>query len=187
MTLFLAVDNGPAAQIVEAFGLNWWGFISQCISFALVAFLLQRFAYKPILVVLEERRLKIAEGLESATQIRAQLADAQRAAADLLAKAGADSQTMIFEARAAAKALADRQAQQAIAEAEQIVVKARQATVLEREAAMTDLRREVVRLVVATTAKVVGKVLTAEDQRRLSEEASKEIASEFASSNSFAS
>ena len=94
---------------------------------------------------------------------------------------------MIFEARAAAKALADRQAQQAIAEAEQIVVKARQATVLEREAAMTDLRREVVRLVVATTAKVVGKVLTAEDQRRLSEEASKEIASEFASSNSFAS
>jgi len=38
------------------------------------------------------------------------------------------------------------------------------------------LRREVARLVVDTTGKVTGKILTAEDQRRLSEEAAREIA-----------
>ena len=42
---------------------------------------------------------------------------------------------------------------------------------------LAELKREVARLVVDTTAKVTGKVLTGDDQRRLSEEASREIAS----------
>ena len=47
---------------------------------------------------------------------------------------------------------------------------------LERDRMLAELRREVARLVVDTTGKVTGKVLTAEDQRRLSEEAAREIA-----------
>ncbi|MBA2743821.1 MAG: ATP synthase F0 subunit B, partial [Chthoniobacterales bacterium] len=46
----------------ETFGFNAWMFLSQVISFAIVALLLRRFAYKPILRVLEERRQRIAEG-----------------------------------------------------------------------------------------------------------------------------
>ena len=41
---------------------------------------------------------------------------------------------------------------------------------------MADLRREMVGLVIATTAKVTGKILTMEDQKRLSEETIKELA-----------
>ena len=59
-TLFLAQAGGgildSARETATQFGFDWWLFLSQCISFAIVAFLLQKFAYKPILKVLEERR-----------------------------------------------------------------------------------------------------------------------------------
>jgi F-type H+-transporting ATPase subunit b len=41
---------------------------------------------------------------------------------------------------------------------------------------MESLKRELGRLVVDTTAKVTGKVLTSDDQRRLQEEAAREVA-----------
>lgn len=178
MTLvhFLAADGNVIAETAKTFGLNWWLLISQGISFTIVAFLLQKFAYQPILSVLEERRVKIAEGLADAAKIKEQLADAQKTSSEILAKANAEAQKMIDEARSAAKVFADKQSQQAIADAEQIVAKARQATLLERDKVMQDLRQAVSRLVVDTTAKVAGKVLTPEDQRRLSEEATRELA-----------
>jgi F-type H+-transporting ATPase subunit b len=83
---------------------------------------------------------------------------------------------MIEEARSSAQALADKRAQQAISEAEQIIAKAREATAIERQKTLAELKGEVGRLVIATTAKVTGKVLTAEDQKRLSEEAAREAA-----------
>jgi F-type H+-transporting ATPase subunit b len=165
-----------AAKTAETFGLNWWLFISQCISFTIVCFLLHKFAYKPILTVLEERRQRIAEGLANADRIKAQLAEAQKTSSEIIAKANAEAQKMIDDARAAAKTLGERQAQQAIVEAEQIVSKARSAAAVEHGKMMSELRRELARLVVDATARVTGKVLTADDQRRLSEEAAREIA-----------
>jgi len=165
-----------AAKTAETFGLNWWLFLSQCISFAIVCFLLQKFAYKPILNILEERRQRIAEGLANAERIKAQLAEAQKTSSEIIAKANAEAQKMIEEARAAAKTLGERQAQQAITEAEQIVSKARNAASVEHDKMMVELRRELARLVVDATARVTGKILTPEDQRRLSDEAAREIA-----------
>ena len=57
--------------------MDWPHFIAQCISFAIVAFLLHRYAYKPILAVLEERKKRIQEGLENAEKIKQELANAQ--------------------------------------------------------------------------------------------------------------
>ena len=165
-----------ARQTGEQFGFNKVLFFSNVISFLIVCALLNRFAYKPILTALEARRQRIAESLENADQIKAQLSEAEAKHAEILDRANGEAQKMIAEARAAAQALAQTRQQQAIAEAEQIVAQAREAIVLERDRMMTDLRREVVRLVVDTTGKVAGKVLTAEDQRRLSQEAASEIA-----------
>ena len=161
----------------DTFGWNWQLFLSQVVSFSIVAFLLRRFAYKPILAVLEERRQRIAEGLLNAEKIKQQLAEAEQRHAEILAKANAQAQKMIDEARDSAAHVAERKQQEAIAAAEQIVAKAREASAIEHERTMTELKRELGRLVVDTTAKVTGKVLTSEDQRRLQEEASRQIAS----------
>lgn len=161
----------------ETFGFNLWMFLSQVVSFVIVALLLRKFAYKPILAVLEERRQRIAEGLLNAEKIKQQLAEAEQRHAEILGQANAQAQKMIDEARESAAHVADRKQQEAIAAAEQIVAKAREASSIEHERTMALLKRELGRLVIDTTAKVTGKVLTNEDQRRLQEEAARQVAS----------
>ena len=160
----------------ETFGWNPWLFFSQVISFSIVALLLRRFAYKPILAVLEDRRRKIEEGQLNAEKIRKELAEAEKRYQEILAKANADAQRMIDEARQSAANLSERKQQEAIAAAEQIVAKAKEAAALEHERQMQALKRELGHLVVETTAKITGKVLTNEDQKRLQEEAARQVA-----------
>ncbi len=177
----LAQAQGGIGEMVketaETFGWNVWLFLSQVISFVIVAILLSRFAYKPILGVLLERRERIAEGLRNADKIKQQLAEAEQRHAEILSKANIEAQRMIDEARESAGHVAARREQEAIASAEQIMAKAREASALEHERTMAELKRELGRLVVDTTAKVTGKVLNQDDQRRLQEEASRQLAS----------
>jgi F-type H+-transporting ATPase subunit b len=181
MIQIIAATSGGFIDVVrdtaDTFGWNWQLFLSQVISFCIVAFLLRRFAYKPILAVLEERRRTIEDAQTNAAKIKQQLAEAEQRYAEILAKANADAQKMIDEARASAGHVAERKQQEAIAAAEQIIARAREAAAIEHDRAMEALRRELGRLVVETTAKVTGKVLNAEDQRRLQEEAARQLAS----------
>jgi F-type H+-transporting ATPase subunit b len=179
MNFILAADSfgDMVKQTGETFGFDTKIFLSQVVSFIIVALVLRWFAYKPILAVLEERRQRIAEGLLNAEKIKQQLAEAEQRHADILAKANAQAQKMIDDARESASHVAERKQQEAVAAAEQIMAKAREASAIEHEKVMTDLKRELGRLVVDTTAKVTGKVLTSDDQRRLQEEASRQIAS----------
>src|SRR5499427_9285707 len=169
-------SSGILHDTAETFGWNPWLFLSQVISFAIVALLLRRFAYKPIVAVLEERRRKIEEGQLNAEKIKKELAEAEKRYQEIVTKANADGQKMIDEARESAAHLADRKQQEAITAAEQIISKAREAAAIEHDRTMESLKRELGRLVVDTTAKVTGKVLTADDQRRLQEEAAREVA-----------
>jgi|SRR5437016_1786173 F-type H+-transporting ATPase subunit b len=179
MNVIFAAATGGAADILretaETFGWNWKLFLSQVVSFCIVAFLLRRFAYRPILAVLEERRRKIEEGQLNAEKIRRELAEAEKRYQEIIAKGNADAQKMIDEARTSAAHLSERKQQEAVAAAEQIVAKAREASAIEHERTMAQLKRELGRLVVDTTAKVTGKVLTSDDQRRLQEEATRTL------------
>jgi len=180
MDVIIAAATGGVTDILretaDTFGWNWRLFLSQVISFCIVAFLLRRFAYKPILAVLEDRRRKIEEGQLNAEKIRKELAEAEKRYQEIVAKANADAQRMIDEARESSAHVAERKQQEAIAAAEQILAKAKEAAALEHERQMQTLKRELGRLVVDTTAKVTGKVLTPEDQKRLQEEAARQVA-----------
>jgi F-type H+-transporting ATPase subunit b len=178
MNMIIAASGGAAdiiRETAETFGWNWKLFLSQVVSFCIVAFLLRRFAYRPILAVLEERRRKIEEGQLNAEKIRKELAEAEKRYQEIIAKGNADAQKMIDEARTSAAHLSERKQQEAVAAAEQIVAKAREASAIEHERTMAQLKRELGRLVVDTTAKVTGKVLTSDDQRRLQEEATRTL------------
>jgi F-type H+-transporting ATPase subunit b len=138
--MFLAAGAlDQARETAETFGFDWKIFFSQVISFVIVALVLRRFAYKPILGILEERRQRIAEGLLNAEKIKQQLAEAEQRHADILAKANAQAQKMIDEARDSAAHVAERKQQEAIVAAEQIVAKAREASAIEHERTMTEL------------------------------------------------
>ena len=162
--------------MIETLGIRWIELLAQTISFSLVLFVLWKLAYKPVFTMLEMRREKIASGLANAEKIKAQLAQTEVDRHKALAEAGELANKIIADARAAASRVTEQETQKAIAAAELIIAKAREASAQERAAMLIDLKREVGRLVVQTTLTVTGKVLTADDQRRIAEETQKQIA-----------
>src|SRR5690349_20742856 len=104
-------DTGK--RIAETFGLDWPHFIAQVVSFCIVAFLLYRFAYHPILAMLAQRRQQIAESLANAEKIKTELARTETLQREALDKANAQAGKLIEEARAAAAHVREQETQKA--------------------------------------------------------------------------
>ena len=164
-------------RIASTFGVDWTHLGAQIISFSIVCAVLYALAYKPILRMLEARRAQIAAGLANAEKIKAELARIDSERREVLIKADAEGKRLIEEARAAAARLGAEEQRKAISAAEQVLVRAREATERERAHMLAEVRHEIGRLVVQTTASVTGKILTAEDHRRLAEETASRLAS----------
>ena len=171
----VALSERPE-RIVTTFGVDWSHLLAQVVSFCIVCFVLYRFAYQPVLKMLETRREQIAQGLANAEQIKAELARTEAQRQEVMAQANVQATKFIEEARAAAARVLEQETRKAIAAAEQITVKAREAASQDYDRMLAELKREVGRLVIQTTATVTGKILTAEDQRRLAEETAKQVA-----------
>jgi F-type H+-transporting ATPase subunit b len=164
-------------ETLQTLGIQWPKLIAQFVNFSIVLFVLWRFAYKPVFAMLETRRQKIAEGLANAEKIKAELAKTEVEREAILAQAGDQADKLIEEARAAAAHVREQELLKANAAAKQIVARAHEAAAQDHARMLTELKREVGRLVVQTTATVTGKILTPDDQRRLAEETTKQLAS----------
>src|SRR2546423_14474842 len=125
--------------------------------------------------MLAARREQIAQGLANTEKINAALAaiDAQRE--DILTAAHGEAARFIDEGRHVATRMQQQAEQQASAAADRILVRAREQAASERALMLATARREIGRLVVDTTARVAGRVLTADDQRRLVQETTRQL------------
>lgn len=163
-------------NLFSDFGVTWAKFLSQVILFVVVYLILSKFAFGPVLAMLEERRKRIEEGQLNAEKIKKQLAEAELRYQEVLRKANEDASKLIEEARSTSEASTQKQLQQAIREAEEIIGRAREDITLERTKMVAEVKQEMVGLVIDTTARVTGKILTPEDQQRLTSETAKQLA-----------
>ena len=134
-------------------------------------FVLKKFAFGPVQQILEERRARIAGGEAKLKQIEKQLADSEATTAAAIEKANSEAVRLIEEAKHGAAVFSEQKSQEAIASAQQILTKAEAAARADRDRLSTELKREFGRLVAATTSQVTGKILNADDQKRISEDA----------------
>ena len=180
IALWLLTDpagGGEVDSIAKTFGVDWPHLIAQTVSFSILCALLYWLAYKPVLRMLEARRAQIGQGLANAEKIKAELAKTEAQRQEVMAAASLQAKQFIDEARAAAQRVQTEETAKALAAAEQIVARAREAAAQDHARMLAELRREVGRLVLQTTAAVTGKILTADDQRRLADETAKHLAS----------
>jgi F-type H+-transporting ATPase subunit b len=182
VTFFAAQEGGivdglsqTAKEIGLKFGFDTQLFFSQLIGFFIVAYLLNRFAIRPLQAMLDERQKKIADSLAAAERMKEDLAKAEQERQRVLAEAGAHANRIVEEARTAAGRMTELETQKALTAAQEILEKARQAGEADVARMREELRKEVGRLVVQTTARVTGKVLTPEDHQRLAEETRREL------------
>ena len=164
------------AALAKTFGVDWPHLTAQIVSFAIVCAILYWFAYQPILRMLEERRKQIALGLENAEKINAKLASIEAERQGILAEARGKANEIIAEARDVGKRLREQENQRAVVSAEQILSKAREAAAQEHEVMLHQLKQEVGRLVIQTSAAVTGRVLQPADHERLAAETARELA-----------
>jgi F-type H+-transporting ATPase subunit b len=177
LALLLRVEpGGQVENITRTFGVDWSHLLAQIISFCIVCAILYRFAYRPVLMMLEERRQQIAQGLANAEKIKAELAQTEARRQQVLTQANAEANRLIEEGHTAAARVQEQETKKAMTAAEQIITKSREAAAQDYARMLAELKREIGRLVVHTTAAVTGKILTPEDQRRLAEETAKEVA-----------
>lgn len=129
----LVEEPGRIEVVAKKFGVTWPTLIAQMVNFLLVTFVLYKFAIKPILATYDERQKKIADGLQYAEEMKAQLLEAEKERLEKIKEAVAEAQKILGDARDQSKAMLEQKIQEASAQAESLIRKAGEATELERE------------------------------------------------------
>ncbi len=148
-------------------GINLGFLVFQILNFAIVAIVLYRLAYKPIINALETRRQKIAQSLEDARIAAEARANAEEEARKIISKAQAEAAERVREATQRAEAAGMEVKNLAEAEAVKIREEAKADAALERERILGDLRGQVAGLAMAATHKLIGDVMDEKRQRDL--------------------
>ena len=152
---------------MEKLGISLGYFIFQVLNFGVLAVLMYAFAYKPIIKMLEDRKQKIAEGMENAQVAAEARANAEKEAEKILAEAQTKAGKVVSEATERAEAAA----RQVKAEADAELAKEREAALaearLERDRLMADVRTQIAALAMAATQKLVGEALDEKRQHAL--------------------
>jgi F-type H+-transporting ATPase subunit b len=148
-------------------GLMIWTIV----AFLITLFVLRRYAFGPIQKTIDERRERIRQSLSEADRAREEARKLLEEHRALIAKAQQDAETIRADVRADAEKLRERIREETEADRQRRLEETKRQIEAETQRALGVIRQEVAELTLLATAKVTGKVLDSDDQRRLIEEA----------------
>ncbi len=155
---------------VEALGLNLPQLIAQIVNFFILLFILRLVLYKPVLRMLDERRQRIAEGLNAAEIARAEAAQSQANMQAQLEEARKESQGVIANAQEIANRIQAEAREQAARDRDAALERARTEIQLERDRAIAELRGEFADITVLAAERVIGQSLDKQAHQRIIDE-----------------
>lgn len=141
--------------------------IAQILNFLVLVFVLAKFAYKPLMNVMEERKNKIASDLEAADKAKGEAEAVKAEYASKLAEAKQEAQVIIENARKSAQAAHDKIMADTKAEQEQVIASAKETIALEKKKAMGDIRAQVINLSLVAASKIVEQKLGSEEDKQM--------------------
>jgi F-type H+-transporting ATPase subunit b len=172
MTFLLAQEENGGSGLIEVVpGLMIWTLI----CFAITFFVLKRYAFGPIQRTIDERRDRIRKAIDEADNAREEARRLLEEHRQLIGEAKGEAAGILAEARKVADAQMERVKQDVEEERQRRLEETRRQIEAETKRSLDQIRAEVADLTLAATARVTGKVLDAEDQRRLIDEAISEL------------
>lgn len=144
--------------------------IAQILNFLILVFVLAKFAYKPVVRIMDERKNKIAGDLEAAEKAKDEAEAVKAEYAAKLANARQEAQAIIDNARKTAQAAHDKIVAETKAEQDQIIATAKEAIALEKKKAMDDIRVQVISLSMIAAGKIVEQKLGSEEDKKMAGE-----------------
>ena len=139
--------------------------IAQVLNFLFLVFILAKFAYKPVINMMEDRKNKIASDLENAEMAKAEAEKLKAEYAAQLAAVRQEAQSIIENARKTAQSVHDKIIAETKEEQEQIVASAKDAILLEKQQALGEVRAQVILSLVAAGKILEQKLNSAEDEK----------------------
>jgi F-type H+-transporting ATPase subunit b len=155
---------------LEALGISINGIVAYLVNFAILLFLLQRFLYKPVKGMLEQRQTRISDALAAADRAAEEAAQQRAEFEKELATARQSSQEESRKAAEVTEKMRQDILEAARREAEDIKAKARDEAAQEKESVMADLENYTADLAMQITDKVVKKGIDESTQRTLIKE-----------------
>ena len=157
-------------EAIDALGINLPQLIAQICNFIILLVILRLTLYKPILRMLDERKQKIAEGLNAAEIARAEAAQAQANIQEQLNTARQEGQELVANAQGIAARIQAEAREQSNRDREASLERARAEIQLERDRAIADLRGEFADITVAAAEKVINQSLDRQAHQRIIDE-----------------
>ena len=155
---------------MDKLGINWVQLVIQLLAFLILIAVLRRYAYRPVITMLDQRAQRIRQSMEQADRIERQLAETEQRNQEILAEARREAQHIIANARE----IGDRQISQARTVAHDEAEKQLQQSLAqlraEEQRAKEELRREYADLVIRAAGRVVRQELDPQKHLRLIEE-----------------
>ena len=160
-------DESSGGLIDVVPGLMIWTLI----CFGITFYVLRRFAFGPIQRTIDERRDRIAKAVEEADRAREEARALLEQHRQLIGEAKGEAAAILADTRKVADAQIERVKEEAEVERARRLEETRRQIEAETKRSLDQIRSEVADLTLAATARVTGKVLDAEDQQRLIDEA----------------
>src|SRR5262245_22649605 len=152
-------------------GLMIWTLV----CFFITLFVLKRFAFGPIQKAIDERRERVRQSLEEADRARDEARNLLEEHRKLVAEARGEAENILSEARRVGEAQRERVREETEADRQRRLEETRRQIEAETARALEQIRAEVAELTLAAAEKVTRKALDAGDQRRLIDEAIREL------------
>ncbi len=163
------------AELAEKLGIDWRLLLAQIVNFAILAVVLTKLVYRPLVRTLERRSKTIAKSLDDAQKVEQMLAESRHERDQLLAAAQRKANAIVSEARTTADAIHTETIEKTRAEIDALHQKAEaNARMLEAQM-LRNAQDELANLVVQATEKVVAERLDAKKDRELVKRALAEV------------
>ncbi len=154
-------------QILNSMGINVAAVIWHAVNFMILLLVLQRFLYRPVIRMLDDRSTRIRESLAQAETIRTETARLEAASRNILDEARREGQQLLAQANRSAEQIMAEARRQAQAENERLVERARSEIERERDQVFQELRQHVADLAVTAATRIVRRSLDDGAQRDL--------------------
>ena len=105
--------GNPLTDILYTFHVHWWTFFCQLVNFLIVCFVLKKFAYGPVMEILEQRRKRIEDGESKLKEVEAQIAESEKRTQEAIQEANERAKRLVEEAKESAAAVGERKTQEA--------------------------------------------------------------------------
>lgn len=149
------IETAESAGGIGVFGLNGKIFLAQLINFAVVVLILWRWAFRPIVRLLDERQKKIEKSVNDAQEIEKRLQNVELERQETLRQAKEEAQKHLTEVKAIAEEKKNELIEKTKEEVEKVITAGKRQLAAERETMIQEARQELATIALSAARKII--------------------------------